>query len=478
MSRVGYFDASHNNLRGPIPSCLGTMSRLFYFNASHNNLSGQIPSCLGTMSRLVYFDASHNNLSGPIPNCLGNMSALSSLNLQGNNLSGIMPEFSKANQLRFLIVDGNKLEGQLPRSLVECTHLQVLDVGNNMMHDTFPFWLEKLPNLAVLILRKNTFYGQIKHLKRKISFPALDVLDIASNQFSGKLSVDFLQATQLRSLKIGGNKLEGKLPSSLANCNNLEVVDLGNNMIHDTFPFWLEKLPSLKVLILRGNIFYGAITRVDTKHGFPKLHILDIASNNFSGVLSNEFLQSLNAMKQVANENKANLEYIGEQNNIVQLYYQDSVTIINKGIEMFYEKVLTILTCFDVSNNSFHGRVPKEIHILRSLRVLNLSHNSLSGEIPSALDNLKDLESLDLSQNNLSGKIPPQLASLTFLEVLDLSYNQLEGSIPQSNQFNTFSNDSYRGNPKLCGTPLSRKCNEVGLPKPPSPSSRKDEEKS
>ncbi|XP_039029814.1 receptor-like protein 33 [Hibiscus syriacus] len=160
-------------------------------------------------------------------------------------------------------------------------------------------------------------------------------------------------------------------------------------------------------------------------------------------------------MMQMTNGDKAQREYIGGQ------YYQDSVTIVNKGVEMFYQKVLTILTCLDLSNNSFHGRIPEEIQVLMSLRVLNLSHNSFSGKIPSALDNLKDLESLDLSQNKLSREIPPQLASLTFLAALDLSYNQLEGSIPQSNQFSTFTNDSYQGNPKLCGPPLSRKCNLI-----------------
>ncbi|KAK8682380.1 hypothetical protein V6N13_054769 [Hibiscus sabdariffa] len=214
MSRLYEFDASHNNLNGPIPNCLCNMSQLWNFDISHNNLSGPIPNCLENMSQLDTFDVSHNNLSGPIPNCLGNMSALISLNLQGNSLSGILPEFSKVNQLRFLKVGENRLRGKLPRSFAGCTQLQVLDVGNNIMHDTFPFWLKKLPYLAVLILRENRFYGQIKHLNHKIGFPALDVLDITSNQFSGELSIDFLQATQLRSLKIGGNNLEGKLSSS------------------------------------------------------------------------------------------------------------------------------------------------------------------------------------------------------------------------------------------------------------------------
>ncbi|KAK8308319.1 hypothetical protein V6Z12_D02G049500 [Gossypium hirsutum] len=468
MSQLGSFDVSHNNLSGPIPNWLCNMSQLSIFGASNNNLSGSIPNCLDNMSQLGSFDVSHNNLSGPIPNCLGNMSALSWLGLQGNNFSGVIPKFSKATQLQFLEVSENRLEGKLPRSLAKCTQLMVLDVGSNMINDTFPFWLEKLPALQVLILRENRFYGQIKHFKHKSVFPTLDVLDIASNQFSGELSIDFLQPTRLRSLKIGGNKLEGKLSRSLANCTALEVLDLGNNMVHDTFPFWLEKLPSLKVLVLRANRFYGTISKIDTKRGFPKLRILDIASNNFSGDLSIEFLQSLKAMAKMTNDEKAKLDYIGET------YYQDSVTIVNEGIEMFYQKVLTILTCLDLSNNNFHGRIPEEIQMLRSLRVMNLSNNGFSGEITFAFETLKDLESLDLSRNKLSGKIPAQLTSLTFLAALNLSYNQLEGSIPQSNQFITFTNDSYRGNPKLCGLPLSRKCNEVGLPMPPPPGENED----
>ncbi|TYG78048.1 hypothetical protein ES288_D02G026100v1 [Gossypium darwinii] len=452
-----------------LPNQSSTFSRGFlYFDAPYNNLSGPIPNWLCNMSQLLSFDVFYNNLSGPIPNCLGNMSALSWLGLQGNNFSGMIPKFSKATQLQFLKVSENRLEGKLPRSLAECTQLEVLDVAKNMINDTFPFWLGKLPALKVLILRENRFYGQIKHFKHKSVFLTLDVLDIASNQFSGELSIDFLQPTRLRSLKIGGNKLEGKLSRSLANCTALEVLDLGNNMVHDTFPFWLEKLPSLKVLVLRANRFYGTISKIDTKRGFPKLRILDIASNNFSGDLSIEFMQSLKAMAEMTNDEKATLDYIGEN------YYQDSVKIVNRGIEMFYQKVLTILTCLDLSNNSFHGRIPEEIQMLRSLRVMNLSNNGFYGEIPLALENLKDLESLDLSQNELSGKIPAQLTSLTFLAALNLSYNQLEGSIPQSNQFITFTNDSYRGNPKLCGLPLSRKCNEVGLPMPPPPGEDED----
>ncbi|MFQ6657199.1 hypothetical protein Gotur_026984, partial [Gossypium turneri] len=226
LENLEYLELSNNKISGAIPNWVWKKSlQCQYLTNNHlSSLDQVLPNQSSTssqgsftfdasynMSQLDIFDVSYNNLSGPIPNCLGNMSALSWLGLQGNNFSGMIPKFSKATQLQFLKVSENRLEGKLPRSLAECTQLVVLDVGKNMMNDTFPFWLGKLPALKVLILRENIFYGQIKHFKHKSVFPTLDALDIASNQFSGELSIDFLEPTRLRSLKIGGNKLEGKL---------------------------------------------------------------------------------------------------------------------------------------------------------------------------------------------------------------------------------------------------------------------------
>ncbi|KAL3530199.1 hypothetical protein ACH5RR_009521 [Cinchona calisaya] len=58
------------------------------------------------------------------------------------------------------------------------------------------------------------------------------------------------------------------------------------------------------------------------------------------------------------------------------------------------------------------------------------------------------------------GEIPNQLTSLTSLAFLNLSQNQLVGRIPQGRQLNTFSNDSYKGNLGLYGTPLTKNCKE------------------
>ncbi|RWR78877.1 receptor-like protein 12 [Cinnamomum micranthum f. kanehirae] len=161
-------------------------------------------------------------------------------------------------------------------------------------------------------------------------------------------------------------------------------------------------------------------------------------------------------MKADKDEIHQNLKY--KFMELVPRYYQESATVTLKGLEMEFLKILTIFTSVDLSNNRFQGSIPEEIGNLKSLIVLNMSHNEFIGPIPSSFGNLLQLESLDLSMNRLSGEIPIELAALTFLSVLNLSQNHFMGRIPQVRQFLTFANDSFQGNPGLCGPPLSRQC--------------------
>ncbi|GAY67883.1 hypothetical protein CUMW_259950 [Citrus unshiu] len=166
------FDLSSNNLQGPFPvPPPGTI----HYLASNNNLTGEIPSWICNLNILESLVLSHNNLSGLLPQCLGNFSnELSVLDLQGNNFFGTVPNtFIK--------------ERRIPRSLINCSKLEFLGLGNNQISDTFPSWLGTLPNLNVLILRSNIFYGIIKEPRTDCGFSKLRIIDLSNNRFTGTL---------------------------------------------------------------------------------------------------------------------------------------------------------------------------------------------------------------------------------------------------------------------------------------------------
>ena len=80
----------------------------------------------------------------------------------------------------------------MPRALSKCTYLDVLDIGNNQIVDIFPSWLGSLSNLRILVSRSNQFYGALddpfRRGKSQEHFSRLQIIDIASNNFSGDLN--------------------------------------------------------------------------------------------------------------------------------------------------------------------------------------------------------------------------------------------------------------------------------------------------
>jgi len=213
----------------------------------------------------------------------------------------------------------------------------------------------------------------------------------------------------------------------------------------------------LKVLILRSNKVYGPIGHLELDAPWSMLQIMDVASNNFTGHLPIVVLSTWMALTDRAHEAHLELSYL-----IIDMgmrYYQDTITIISKGLEVELVKIPNIFTTIDFFCNNFDGPIPEEIGEFTLLYILNLSHNAFTGQIPASLGKLSNLESLDLSSNKLTGEIPMQLANgLIFLSVLNLSFNQLVGQIPIFKQFATFSKNSFKGNKRLCGLPLKSQC--------------------
>ncbi|KAM7477814.1 hypothetical protein LguiA_026027 [Lonicera macranthoides] len=224
-------------------------------------------------------------------------------------------------------------------------------------------------------------------------------------------------------------------------------------------------------------MFHGGIKCPGVSKSWPpNLQIIDIASNNFSGALIPQCFLKWKAMM---DDPKPEVKHLQFYLAFMDFYYQDTVTVRNKGLEMDLVKILTVFTVIDFSMNNFDGNIPETIGEIKSLYVRNLSCNALTGSIPSSLGNLKQLGSLDLSKNKQIGKIPQELASITFLLALNLSYNKLTGKIPSGNQFITFAETSFEGNEGLCGPQLNKSCSDIAKTVPmfkdkhPHPEDRK-----
>ncbi|KAK4728403.1 hypothetical protein R3W88_021391 [Solanum pinnatisectum] len=184
---VGRLDLSHNFLPG-FKKQVWHSGSLQHLNLENNFLQGTLHQSFCDLINLEFLILAQNNFSGSIPDCLGNSnSVIYILDLRMNNFHGEIPGFL-LTQLQYLGLYGNQLRGQVLLSLVNCTNLEALDLGDNKINDTFPIWLEKLPNLQVLILKSNLFHGTIDDLELEFSFPELRIFDLSFNGFTGTLS--------------------------------------------------------------------------------------------------------------------------------------------------------------------------------------------------------------------------------------------------------------------------------------------------
>ncbi|KAK9213825.1 hypothetical protein WN944_005810 [Citrus x changshan-huyou] len=163
---------SSNFLQGPIPA---PSTKIRHYLISKNNLTGEIPSWICNLSSLYVLDLSDNNLSGELLQCLGNFSGgLSVLSLQGKTFFGTTPDtFMNGSDLRMVDLSHNPLQGKIPKSLANCAVLEISNLRNNQINDTFPIRLGSLLELNILVLQSNNFRGEIKEPEMECGFPKL-----------------------------------------------------------------------------------------------------------------------------------------------------------------------------------------------------------------------------------------------------------------------------------------------------------------
>ncbi|KAJ0733405.1 putative leucine-rich repeat domain superfamily [Helianthus annuus] len=496
-----YLDVSENNFSGTvgIDSFLG-LNKLEHIDLSHNSLSfvtttnytnatlpalttlvlascnlKEFPAFLRFQTKLTRLSLGYNEIEGLVPDWIWNNSqeTLRMFSMKNNFITGFHqhPRFLPWIRLEIFMVPYNELRGRLP---IPPHTIVVYHVANNNLTGEIPSWICEVKSLQVLDISSNMMTGTLPQCLGNLS-NSLSYLDLKQNNFHGPM-LNTSHGCLLKKIDLSENRFSGKVSRSLANCINLEFLSLASNSFEDVFPLWLGTPHKLQVLILRSNKFYGAIQGLSSSQ-FLQLRIIDISNNGFSGQLPHKSFQNWNAMKSVNLSRSFAMEDMISNSNTYAtstFMFQYSMTLTNKGVKREYTKILNIFTAIDLSCNNFKGQIPQSLQDLHGLESLNLSHNHFTGHILPSLGNLKNLESLDLFQNELSGQIPQQLLQLGFLAFLNVSYNHLDGCIPQGKQFNTFENNSYLGNPGLCGKPLSKECDNSKVPTVLPPTTRNE----
>ncbi|CAN6830085.1 unnamed protein product [Brassica oleracea] len=293
-SPIEMLDISSNSFQDPFP-LLPNSTRIVV--ASDNQFSGNIPTKICELVALETLVLTNNNFSGSIPRCFENFNTtLSVLHLRNNSLSRNIPEEVFSASLISLDVGRNKLSGELPKSLINCTKLEFLNVEDNEVSDTFPFWLRMLPNLQIIVLRSNRFHGPIFSPGDSLSFPKLLIFDISENLFTGVLPLDYFAGWSTMSsvvyiaydklhrfigftfsnyhksvvlankgskmellgssfriyktIHVSGNRLEGDIPQSIGLLKELIVLNMTNNAFTGHIPPSLSNLTNLQSLDL------------------------------------------------------------------------------------------------------------------------------------------------------------------------------------------------------------------------------------
>ncbi|MFS8027227.1 putative protein kinase RLK-Pelle-LRR-XII-1 family [Helianthus anomalus] len=438
LSRLQNLSLKSNFFTGEIPANLSSCSKLRLLNLHLNKLSGKIPNIFSSLQMMRKLVLEDNNFTGGIPPSIGNLTYLERLFLMDNPLGGTIPDsFDQLKELRLLGLGGNGLVGEFPLFFYNLSMLEFINISQNQLRGNLPTNLcLSQPRLSTLLVDFNNFSGFLPPSLSNCS--ELELLDFATNDFKGRIKVDFRKLQKLQFLSLYDNDFESNhvdfknLVDSLSNCSNLEQLELGSSKLIGVLPDSVGNFsPKLNYIGLGENYISGSLpSSIGNLFGLTEI---DLSLNNFTDMIPESIgqLQNLERLYLVSNAFSGIIPpSIGNLSFLTELYMGANKFEGTIPSTLSSCKKLILLSLFQ---NNLRGSVPKEIFQLSSLSiVLDLGENNLSGVLPQEIGNLKNLGHLDLSENRLSGELPSSFSSCISLESLDLSSNFFHGSIPEA----------------------------------------------
>jgi Leucine-rich repeat (LRR) protein len=189
--------------------------------------------------------------------------------------------FAFFHDLRALSLGYNNLHGCIPQHITNLTNLQVLDLSNNKFSGRIPIYLERLSGFANVSKNEEIYQKMeidMKGHEYTLSYllPTNIILDLSSNNLTGKIPASIGRMSHLRLLNLSRNQLEGRIPTSLSGISTLEQLDLAKNNLSGPIPEELSKLHELVVLDVSSNNLCG---RIPTGTQFSTFNVSSFQNN-------------------------------------------------------------------------------------------------------------------------------------------------------------------------------------------------------
>ncbi|KAL4387602.1 hypothetical protein GQ457_09G000250 [Hibiscus cannabinus] len=461
LTRLRRLKLNENQFYGTIPPELSSLRYLIVFIVMDNNLTGTLPpSFFSNCSNLKVIDASLNYFTGQIPEQIGDCATLWSLNLYNNNFTGQLPaSFTNITSLSSLDVGYNFLSGELPSDMVRnwpnltnlyLSYNNMSSHGNNT--NLYPFFaaLRNCTDLKEVALDGMGLGGT---LPSSIAHPSLKFLDLQANHIFGPIPREIGNLSNITELSLTSNLLNGAIPEEISLLSMLERLFLSHNFFSGRIPVTLSKLKHLGLVDLANNKLSGEIP--GSLGDLGQLSYLFLNNNLLSGSIPSKLLNCENLYKLDLSYN----QLIGRippqiaELREIRIFINLSHNHLQGPLPIELSKLANVLE-MDLSSNNLNGNIFPQISSCIAVTTINFSHNSLQGLLPDSLGDLRNLQVFDVSSNNISGNIPMSL-SKTNLTLLNLSFNNFNGMIPSGGIFDSATNVSFLGNPKLCGVASS-----------------------
>ncbi|KAM0837994.1 hypothetical protein ACQ4PT_061277 [Festuca glaucescens] len=306
-------DLSINFFNGTLP--VRAFKNIRSLNLAINQFSGSLSVSLFALPHLKFLDLSHNNFEGRFPiNMSSKQMPLEVLNLMGNNMSGALPterafgnllnlrEFLIAlditqnqftgnlhwvhylDNIRLLLLGGNKFEGQITPKLCKLLYLRIIDLSHNRLSGSLPecianisfigatddqiFQLVHEASLESYSYSYSTLYalrsfsfatkGNIYTYGRSF-FVSMSGIDLSANMLNGEIPWELGNLSHIKSLNLSYNFFVGPIPTTFGGMEEIESLDLSHNELSGPIPWQLTQLSSLGVFSVAYNNLSGCI---------------------------------------------------------------------------------------------------------------------------------------------------------------------------------------------------------------------------